>query len=243
MSTHTIIDNKIYDIKTEELDLSFRKLSDEDIDRLKRFKYIKKLDMSYCEIESLEFIKDMPYLYSITMCGKGFSEVDLSPIRECSSLKKISVCDMELKDLSLFSGLQNLKELDLSDTDIKNISDISSISNLETISLWGNNINDLSYLSSLHNLKDVTIISENVTDISPITSIEGIEYINIIRSISLTKLPDLSQCKHLKEIRLPDTCLNDSTILTAPALEKIVVYGTISDDLYNELQIRGISVE
>ena len=88
MSTHTIIDNKIYDIKTEELDLSFRKLSDEDIDRLKRFKYIKKLDMSYCEIESLEFIKDMPYLYSITMCGKGFSEVDLSPIRECSGLKK-----------------------------------------------------------------------------------------------------------------------------------------------------------
>lgn len=254
-SPFKMIDGKLYNVNTEELQISNRTLSKWDIRKLSKFKKVRVLELNSCEAESIDFISSMPELSELIVHGKAYTNGpiihDLTAVSSCSKLKKIRILDMGLTDLSLFKDLPDLEQLDLSRNYIEDISDISSLKNLKEICIWGDDISDLSEFSALHELKYANIRSNNLNDITSLTEIESLECIIIssfgssYKANGYIKIPDLSDCKNLKDIRLLSGSDADySMLLSAPALEKIcVVSGRLSDKQRAEFVMRGIKVD
>ncbi len=255
LSPFKMIDGKLYNVNAEKLQISNRTLSKWDIRKLSKFKKVRVLELYSCEADSIDFILSMPELSELFISGKAHTNGpiihDLTAVSDCYKLKKIHISDMGLTDLSLFKDLPDLEKLYLPGNDIKNISDISSLKNLKEICIWGDDISDLSDFSALRELKYATIRSKNIYDITPLTEIKSIECIIITsfgsgyQANGYIEIPDLSDCKDLKDIRLISGSDADySMLLSAPALEKIcVVSGRLSDKQRAEFKKRGIKID
>lgn len=255
LSPFKMIDGKLYNVNTKELELRHCTLSKYDIKKLSKFRKVHVLKLAFCDADSIAFIESMPELRELYINGNSLEDGknirDLTAISRCSKLKEIHMLDVGLTELSLFKNLPELENLDIPFNYIEDISDISSLKNLKEICIWGDDISDLSEFSALHELKYANIRSNNLYDITSLTEIESLECIIIssfgssYKANGYIKIPDLSDCKNLKDIRLISGSDADySMLLSAPALEKIcVVSGRLSDKQRAEFVMRGIKID
>ncbi|MDQ0231423.1 leucine-rich repeat domain-containing protein [Metabacillus malikii] len=111
------------------------------------------LDAAFNEIESVEPLKDLQALQSLTLWGNPVA--DISPL----------------------ANLTSLTHLDLDDTAVSSVDSLSKLVNLETLYLANNDVNDIAALESLTNL-DYLNISGN-----PIDFAEGTASYNVLNSL------------------------------------------------------------
>jgi Leucine-rich repeat (LRR) protein len=111
-------------------------------------------------------------LKRLSLCNNQIS--DISPLSNLLKLEWLSVEVGPLEDISPLSDLTNLEVLGLAGNQIIDISPLISLENLTILCLQCNEITDISPLSNLTNLIDLRLIQNNIDDISPLVENTGL---------------------------------------------------------------------
>lgn len=94
--------------------------------------------------------------------------IDISDLSNMPLLEELKVSHAPVSDLSVLSPLQNLLKLDVSNTGIEDLRPLGELSGLESLVISGTNIRVLRGLETLTNLKNLDIASTNVRSLKPV---------------------------------------------------------------------------
>ena len=93
---------------------------------------------------------------------------DISDVSDLLLLEELKVSHAPVSDLSVLAPLSNLVSLDVSNTGIEDLRPLGTLVGLETLVISGTNIRVLRGLETLTNLKHLDIASTNVRSVKPI---------------------------------------------------------------------------
>ena len=199
-STITVLPEDIEEI--EELDLKDKEISDltglenftsiialslnnnniHDLSKLASMQNLKNLYVYNNPIDNLDVISSLPVIEELGASNNTNKEtnenfeLDLSPLKEKESLKRLYIGSDGITDENLESlrGL-GLVQLDISFNNITNLNNESPISALENIKSFiacGNKISDISGLGNLANLESIDLSKNQISDVRVISQIK-----------------------------------------------------------------------
>lgn len=100
-----------------------------------------------------------------------------------SNLKKLSISELKISDLTFISKLHKLKHLSLSggipiikDADA---SILSSLSELETLSLTYGQITNIDFVSELSKLRRLDVSQNKIKNVNPVINLKHLESLNV----------------------------------------------------------------
>jgi internalin A len=125
--------------------------------------------------------------------GLNLDEIELDPVPVSLSkfhhLKKLSLSNNKLTDISFLQGLSNLTQLDLWHNKITDISFLQELSNLAVLALGGNQITDFAVLKGLSQLKKLSLWNNQITDISFLQGLSNLTKLDL-RKNQIKELPE-----------------------------------------------------
>lgn len=149
-------------------------------------------------LNNLNAIINLPNLVSLDISGTKVDPKDLRLLSKLSHLKKLSVRDMDIKDISIITKyLPNLEELDISENvKIENLDNIKNLKNLRVLKAKSIGLKSL---KQLENLTQISTLDISGNDFSKIKNEEA----NIL--VNLYKLTALD----ISNAAFPDSVLNN----------------------------------
>ena len=127
-----------------------------DINSLKYFKNLFKLEAGFHSIVDINVVNYMPNLGILFLNGSpGY---DLSPVSNLHNLKMLNISGWSGTDLSPLSGLTQLEWLDISHTQVVSIEPLKNLINLDTL-FAKSAIEDFSPISKHKKLKTLHILT------------------------------------------------------------------------------------
>lgn len=184
-----------------------------DVDSLKRMKFLKKLELINTKITDLSFLEKMPYLEHFYCDGTFHAPItDWHYLQECKNMTVFCGEVVYINDLSVFSGLTNLEELY-----IEYIYDaVLQVDDAKML------VSDLSGLETLVNLKKCYINGRDISDISQLKNCQKITHLG------------------LRGIKPETDC---SVLLELPELTELNMdIGTLPDEIKEKLVAKGVEV-
>lgn len=175
------------------------------------------------EVATLEDLKYMTYLESLTLSGRNMS--NLNDLSELSHLKtlNLSTCRFPTDSLSVIAGLPALQELNLSDCGLSTIAGLEGAQKLTALDLSSNTIRNLEPLSGLTGLTQLYLQHNAVTDLTVIGSLTNLESLDVSYN-SLSTIAPLSGCIRLTSLNASNNQLSDvSTASALPILSELRV--------------------
>ena len=159
--------------------------------------------------------------------------VDLSPIKELRSLKKLDLSFNQINNISVLKDLSNLTILYLSSNQIRDISVLKDLSNLTELYLNSNQIIDISVLKELSNLTELNLRNNPIIDISVLKDLSNLTQLNLWNNqiIDISVLKDLS---NLTQLILSENQISDISVLKG--------LSNLTQLVLSENQISDISV-
>lgn len=106
-----------YYLNSKSITLSIatnKSVSSEDINKLKKFKYLNEIYIYGIEINNLDFVENMNNLEKITLNGSR-SIKSLKPLQKCTNLKYIELTGVCVENLSDLSNLKKIEYIDFSE--------------------------------------------------------------------------------------------------------------------------------
>ena len=148
-------------------------------------------------IGSLDDLKLMPYLRSLTMEDQRMSSLNVLINLPKLNTLKITDCTFPTKDLSIIANLPNLKALTLSDCGLSTIADLSGAASLEFLDLSHNGgLRNLDVLAPMTSLKEIYLQHNAVVDLSALAGLTNLEKLDVSYN-SLTTLAPIATCIRL----------------------------------------------
>lgn len=151
-------------------------------------------------------VKNLSNLRTLSL--NGTLATDFSPIAGLTGLKTLSLEGAEDIDLSQIDKLSNLTDLYLSTcgVDDAEFAKICNISSLTYLSLGGpnyekNNVTNIAPITKLTNLQTLKLDNNQITDISPLTSLTKLIDLSL-RCNPVTDISPLSSMTQLRGLRL-----------------------------------------
>jgi len=136
----------------------------------------------------------------LTISLRDLSNKDLSVLKKCIHLKKLSLCQCYIKDISALGSLTSLTVLELEGNHISDISALGSLTSLTELGLSSNQISDISALGSLTSLILLGLSSNQISDISALGSLTNLTELGV----SSNQISDISILGHLTSLILLD---------------------------------------
>jgi len=104
---------------------------------------------------------------------------DIKWLERTTSLKKVSLCESHIRDISPLKPLTHLTELNLSRNEIPDISPLQNLQALQHLNLSFNQISDVSPLSSLDQLTVLSLPGNRIQDVSPLANAKQLKILHI----------------------------------------------------------------
>jgi internalin A len=135
------------------------------------------LNLSDCDlIELPEEVRELVWLKKLD-CSR--TEIDsLEPISSLSNLQQLGCSRTKINSLEPISSLSNLQRLNCSRTKIYSLEPISCLSNLQILFCYYTQIDTLEPISSLSNLKALDCSFTKIENLEPISSLSNLQAIN-----------------------------------------------------------------
>lgn len=158
---------------------------------------LTSLHLANTNLNNLNAIINLPNLVSLDISGTKVDPKDLRLLSKLSHLKKLSVRDLDIKDISIITKyLSNLEELDISENvKIENLDNIKNLKNLRVLKAKSIGLKSLKQLEILTQISTLDISGN---DFSKIKNEEA----NIL--VNLYKLTALD----ISNSAFPDSALN-----------------------------------
>ena len=176
----------------EALSMSSCNLHDASV--LSALSNIKRLDISYNDLQTLQPLSQLSSLEELRAYSIGNN--DISTLSEMKNLKKLSIGQNEIVDISPLSGLTQLTDLDLESNQIVDISALSSLTELETLDLSANQITDIGVLGGMKKMRNLELSGNSISDISPLASLNDL----FLLDISYNQITDVSPLTNLNKL-------------------------------------------
>jgi internalin A len=174
--------------------------------------------------------------------GLNLDEIELKPVPVSVSklrhLKKLSLYDTKLTDISFLQGLSNLTHLNLIDNQITDISFLQGLSKLTELSLSSNKITDYSFLQGLSKLTLLDLSSNQITDISFLQGLSKLTQLNLSYN-QITDISFLQGLSNLTELDLRSNQITDISFLQG--LSNLTLLDLSSNKITDISFLQGLS--
>lgn len=176
----------------------------------------------------IKSIGALPMLKRLTLSNCDIS--DISPLSALTGLEYLDLNNNAIRDLSAIASMKALKELNLQHNAINDLSPITPLGTLSKLDISYNTISTASALAGITTLTYLDIGNNKLTGTSGIESLTALTYLSLANN-SLTDITGLSACTNLLELSLTGNQL--TAINSLSALEKLM-YLDIS---HNEIEM------
>lgn len=157
-----------------------------DVSLLKEFKKLEIVKMSKNQIESVEFVKHLPLLFSLDASENAI--FDITPLKNAIQLKELVLTSQyktltawvppsdrkHLEDLSALSGLKNLSLLLLGNNNISDVAPLSGLNDLNILSLKNNNISEITNLENLLALRNLYLSNNHIVEAETLSNFKNL---------------------------------------------------------------------
>lgn len=207
----------------EENVIYFGEYLSEDMEDLKCFPGLKRLDLSNAmyilyeddlnELTNLEeiglreapetfagLISDKENIRSITI-GDGFSIDSLKGIEEFQNLEALYIKAGQITELSNLSSLEHLETLVIEDgSRINNFGTLASLKNLKKILIRSENLKNIDFMDEMPQLEDVAICGSAIKSIEPLRSHKGtLRQLTLLENYDVTDYSLVDEFTELEE--------------------------------------------
>ena len=113
--------------------------------------------------------------------GKSAYKLEgLQKLKELGKLKDLSLtyCQLNDSDMDIIGSLNNMKKLSLSNNEITDVSKISGMVSLEYLDISGNKIQDINPLNNLRNITDLNVSDNDISDVSVVANMRALWNLN-----------------------------------------------------------------
>lgn len=175
---------------------------------------LQELSIQSSQLKTIDFIKQMPNLVSLSISGKskygtnGSKIQNINALASCPELLQLSLVDNNnVTDYSVISGLTNLYSLELGVSSNAVLPSLKELPDLERLSLKG--ARDLSPLRDAPNVTMLTLERCTSYDLDAITVMQDLMYLRIKDFANLTtSLAPLTQLPNLVYLDLSDSSIH-----------------------------------
>lgn len=178
----------------------------ETLEDLKWFKNLKVLDLSFCNLDSLDGIQTLHSLEDLSILKNQIT--NLKPICELTNLFYLNCSYNPIADLSPLSDMTKLEILFAEGCNISDISVLENMSNLDSLYLYNNKITNISALENLSNLSCLDLEDNLISDVSALLNLDDLYFLiltsNKITDIELLKQFDASVYLEFNKNPLPE---------------------------------------
>lgn len=182
-----------------------------DIDFLKGFSLLEKLDAENCKLENLIGLSDCDRLTEVNVNNNSLK--NLKGLEKCIKLKKIKAGANSLESLQGIENATILETAVLSGNRLEDISVLSkSAESLKYVNLDKNEISDISALNNCSSLKVLEINNNKLTDLK---ALENLAELNTLCASNneLESVEGIGFCSKLNYIDLSDNKITDTSDL------------------------------
>lgn len=219
-------------------------------DELSKCTKLEELSIYFnSELDSIDFVANMPELRSLVIYMGSFS--DLTPLANCTKLEKLVIYGVEeLTDISPLANLTNLKYLEVSGASIDKIWAVAAMHELEELYIRYNRCEivdqdiaftccgklrwlalicpniDISAMSMQQNNLEALTVGGGKLDLSPLKNQKKLEYL-CIEEAEIDDVSPLNTCA-AETVSLYNCDINDTTEiekLTVIDIERTVTIG------------------
>ena len=181
-------------------------------------------------VTTLEDLKYMTYLESLTMNGRNMS--NLNDLSELNHLKKLDLtgCRFSTDSLSVIASLPALQELVLSDCGLSTLSGLEKAQNLTSLNLNSNTVRNLEPLKNLTRLQELVLSHNAITDLTVLGGLPNLVKLDVSHN-TISTLNPINTCSKLNSLNAANNQLTDaSAAASLPILAELLLdYNQISD--------------
>lgn len=187
-------------------------------------KYISELSVEDCSIENMNSLKHFDNLKKLNLSLNPMSESDFENLKFLENLKELDLRITDLKDTSPLGGLTNLevlnvsfnhelyevkgldnlpflKRLKLQFHEIDSIEKISVNKNIQFLNLRAGSLNKISGLERFPNLIELELDSNSITEIQGVNHLKELKRLNL-STAWINKIEGLDQLMNLEILDL-----------------------------------------
>ena len=185
------------------------------LEDLKLMPYLKSLTVHGLKLDTLTDLASLNKLEKLDLSGCRFPASELSVTASLPELTTLILSDCSLSSISDLDGAKNLVVLDLSKNGgIRNLQPISNITSLKELYLQNNAVIALDHLSGLTNLQKLDVSYNSLTSLAPITGCIKLTYLNADGN-QLASLAGMESLALLTELSVNYNLLTDVASLAS----------------------------
>lgn len=174
----------------------------------------------------------------LDLSNQNLTNQDIENLGKFTKLKRLSLSNNNISDISCLSTLNSLEELDLYNNNVEDVSALSDMHSLYKLNLTYNNISDISDISELENMQVLWLSYNNISDISALENMEYLEEV-VLDNNKITNIESLRDKTCLKELYLNDNYfLNKFDALTECTSLKILNIGYTDYDIDDYVMLK-----
>lgn len=194
-------------IKISSIDFIDENLEDcvDDTD----LKYIDELKYLKCEWQSIENLKGINALTSLTKLELLGNDIeDLSNLSTMTSLNELDLSYNRANILSPLASLSNLNTLIIRGNKIEDVNSLANLKNLAVLILDNNKIKDIHKLSALTNLEHLGLDENKISNINSLSTLTDLTYLGLRRN-QISDIGSITKLTNLKELYLEENQIKD----------------------------------
>ncbi len=153
-------------LETLSLNSEYELIDDNPVKHFRNLKKLRELSLYNYAVPNLEDIGNFTELENLSV------GINLRNIPDGVEIEYID-------DLTPLKNLTKLKTLSLSGNAVSDLSPIVSLDSITELYVTNAALGDISPIAGMQNLKTVTLIYNGISDVTPLTKIAGLEYINL----------------------------------------------------------------
>ena len=208
--TEIIYTNELWDITEFTVPNGITSLDD-----LKLMPYLKSLTIESQKMSDLEVLSNLPKLTSLTLTDCAFPTKELSVIANLPNLTALTLSDCGISSIADLEGAASLEYLDLSNNGgLRNLDVLAPMTTLKEVYLQHNAVVDLTTLTGLTNLEKLDVSYNSLTTLAPIASCIRLNWVNADGN-QLATLDGICELALLKELSVEYNKLTDISGLAA----------------------------
>lgn len=245
----TFIGSKGYYTYTKNLKIYSDAFSQDEIEKMKRFKWAESIDLFTMDISDISFLDGMGQLEKLKLTSGKIKISDWTPLKSCNNLKEIMAWRVGISDLSPFTELKKLEYLELSEDKISDISDIKHLDSLEYLYLESRDdfkdISPIGECSKLRVLKIISCVPSSVSDVTAIGKLKDLEELWIYSFSNIHDISPIQNCTKLRSLKISETPITDfSFLINLPDFQELTVEkSSLSPEDERILKENGIKIE
>lgn len=210
-----------------EVYINIANCTDDDLECLKYFSNLEKLELVTCTKEQM---LDQKNVFQVGATG-GFQRVSyITNLDFCyymPKLKYVSIYNTPyLTDVSGLSVCKNLQELRFASCGMKSLDGLEKLTRIKKIYANNTRLENLDGLKNCTNLQIVDVANAYLTDISGLSNKSKLKQVDLNVNRRLTDISPLATCNNLKSVMLTDCngIMDWSPLLNIQTLEKVSMY-------------------